>query len=223
MNLAKFKNNKIIKKIFHMRLPYFKTYAELLVLFRTIIKFFFMWLKNVLFFDQMIRYQCNEVGRNIFFWGTYPLIQNKGYIKIGDNVSFVGRNNIIVGFNIPEIERPTLIIGNNVNIGFGCEINVGEKVIIGDNVLIATGVRIFDNNSHPTNPVKRINREPLSKDDIAPVIIEDNVWIGTGALILKGVRIGKGSVVGACSVVTKDVPENVIVVGNPARIVKEIK
>lgn len=183
----------------------------------------FSWIKGTFLFDQMIRYDCNKIGRRIVFQGTYPLIINKGYIELGDNVTFVGRNNLIVGFNVPGIEEPKLIIGSNVTIGYMNEINVACKVHIGDNVIMATGVKVFDNNSHPVSYEKRMSRLPMDKDDLGPVRLEDGVWIGIDAIILKGVTIGKGSVVAAGAVVTKDVPENVIVAGNPARIIREVR
>jgi len=72
----------------------------------------------------------------------------------------------------------------------------------------------------------RFHNKPLliNEDDVAKkeVILEDNVWVGANAIILKGVRIGKNSVIGAGSVVTKDVPSNVVVAGNPAKIVRDM-
>jgi acetyltransferase-like isoleucine patch superfamily enzyme len=190
---------------------------------RCLAKLSWSWIKNVLFFDPMIRYHCNKVGKNIVFQGTYPLIKNSGYIEIGDNATFVGRNNLIVGFNVPEIGQPRLIIGNNVTIGYQNEINVAYRVEIGNYVRMATRVKIFDNNSHPTSADRRRNRLPMTMEDIAPVVIQDDAWIGMDAIILKGVTIGKGAIVAAGSVVTESVPDHVIVAGNPARVVKVMK
>ena len=107
-----------------------------------------------------------------------------------------------------------------------------EAVTIGNDVIIATNVRIFDNNNHPTSPTQR---EMMSHNDFygelwtwkyaehKPVVIGDNVWIGEFSAILKGVTIGKGSIVASHSVVTKDVPPYVIVAGNPARVVKRLE
>ena len=99
---------------------------------------------------------------------------------------------------------------------------------IGNNALIAPNVQIYTA-YHPTNAVERFG-EPKSdgsfefcKTRTAPVTIGDNVWIGGGALILPGVTIGNNVVIGAGSVVTKDIPDNVIAVGNPCRVIKEIK
>ena len=100
----------------------------------------------------------------------------------------------------------------------------GQSLIIEDDVLIASKVYISDinhgnysgeNHSFPAEKAK--NRKIFSK----PVKICENVWIGENAIILPGIEIGKNSIIGAGSVVTKNVPENCIVAGNPARIIKK--
>lgn len=104
-----------------------------------------------------------------------------------------------------------------------------DKVEIGAYTAIASGTTICDNNNHPISPSyrKKMRLTP-AKDDMrkwkhsahSPIIIGENCWIGTNVRICKGVTIGDNSVVAACSVVTKDVPANCIVAGNPAKIVK---
>lgn len=113
--------------------------------------------------------------------------------------------------------------GSNIEIGDACDINYNcvmlddNKITIGNNVRIAPNVSIYTV-YHPLDASARKDGIILSK----PIVIKDNVWIGGGATILAGVTIGENSVVGAGAVVTKDVPSNVVVVGNPARILKEI-
>ncbi len=121
-------------------------------------------------------------------------------------------------FNINSSGR--LIIGNNVGIS-GSTIRVTESVTIGNNVLIGSGCLITDTDAHPLDWQDRLNgcnEKTLS----APIIIEDNVFIGARSIILKGVTIGERSVVGAGSVVCKDVPSDCVVAGNPAKIVKRL-
>ena len=92
------------------------------------------------------------------------------------------------------------------------DIYIGSYTMIGPNVVIATAC-------HPEEPQLRRARLQYNK----PVVIGENVWIGSGAIILPGVTIGDNSIVGAGSVVTRDIPANVVAVGNPCRVLREIK
>ena len=120
--------------------------------------------------------------------------------------------------------NPSIVFGKNVCINYRCHIGVINRIVIGDNVLIGSNVLITDH-SHGYNDDREINIPPADRIlySKGPVIIEDNVWIGANATILQGVKIGKNSIVGACSLVNKDVPENVVVAGIPAKIIKYIK
>jgi acetyltransferase-like isoleucine patch superfamily enzyme len=177
----------------------------------------FYWLFNKFYYEPMLRYRCTSVGKNLKTDGDIPLIEGNGKIYIGDNVTIGNRSAWILTPNL--FECPELIIGNNTTINYMTQISVECKVEIGNNCLIAGETAIFDNNSHS---ISYENHRKMSKDDIAPIIIHDNVWIGLRSLILKGVTIGEGAVVAAFSVVTKDVPAMTLVAGNPAKIIKKI-
>jgi acetyltransferase-like isoleucine patch superfamily enzyme len=108
-----------------------------------------------------------------------------------------------------------------------------EKIGIGSHCLISWNVGIADSDFHPLEPAQRLidaqalapyfkDRPPRPKLKTAPVKIADNVWIGMNAVILKGVTIGENSVVAAGSVVTKSVPPNTVVAGNPAITVRQL-
>jgi len=211
-----------LRRLYFYRLPYLRLYATVISQLRFLAKLGWGWVKTICVYDQIIRYDCNKVGKHITFFGTYPLIENRGYIEIGDNVTFVGRNNLIVGFGVVGRQRSCPVIWPNVTIGYQCEINVGCRVNIGKNVRIATGVKIFDNNSHPVDTIRRRERLAMTLDDVGPVVIEEDAWIATNAMILKRVVVGKGAVVAAGAVVTRDVPDHTVVAGNPARVVKHI-
>lgn len=125
-------------------------------------------------------------------------------------------------------------IGDFCYVGENTKIWSAGKIIIEDNVLIAHNVNIHDNISHPINSelrhldYKRIlglidnNAEEFDLHP-NPVLIKKNSWIGFNSIILKGVTIGEGAIVGAGSVVTKDVPDFAVVAGNPAKIIKYTK
>ena len=95
-----------------------------------------------------------------------------------------------------------------------------ERITIGDNVTVGANSTIVDTDFHPIEPESRRLTPQDAKTD--PIVIEDDVFIGMNCLVLKGVHIGRGSTVGAGSVVTRDVPPGVIVAGNPARVVQEL-
>jgi len=106
-----------------------------------------------------------------------------------------------------------------------------EEITIGNYCLVSWGVGIADSDFHPLDPIQRkqdaLVLNPYTKAErphiaTKPVHIGDNVWIGMNAVILKGVTVGENSVVGAGAVVTRDVPPNVVVAGNPAQVVKQL-
>ena len=147
-------------------------------------------------------------------------------LQIGDHVSCYSGCSFAIGpSGFCSVGDYSLLNGALVM----CE----ERVEIGSNCLISWNVGIADSDFHPIDPALRrldsLALAPFLKDRPArpkigtrPVIIGDNVWIGMNALILKGVTIGENSVVAGGAVVTKPVPANVVVAGNPARIVKRI-
>ena len=150
---------------------------------------------------------------------------DKTDIRIGDDVVCRGllrRENFGSG---------RIIIHENVYIGDDCLISCAEHIEIGRYTMIAHGVQIFDNDTHPVSVKQRAQDQQIifKGDDISrpqiksmPVFIGDYVWIGFNSIIMKGVRIGDNSIVAAGSVVTRDVPENAIVAGNPAKLVRMI-
>lgn len=141
-----------------------------------------------------------------------------------------GEKSIIEGRIIFERDHSVCKIGARSFIGGNTVLAVSKLIEIGDDVLIAWGVSIVDHNSHSISFSQRKKdviywgqgKKDWSNVPIAPVKIEDKVWIGFNSIILKGVIIGEGAVIGAGSVVTKDVTPWTIVAGNPARIIREI-
>lgn len=123
------------------------------------------------------------------------------------------------GFFWLEADGGELTIGDDVFIGFGTRIVCNEHIFIGKHTIIAEFCTIRDMNHqyHEKDEVRYIKHQGY---DTAPTIIEDGVWVGAGARILKGVRVGHGAIIGANAVVTKDVPPNAIVGGVPAKIIK---
>ncbi len=102
-------------------------------------------------------------------------------------------------------------VNYNLTLVDDTHIYIGDHVMIAPNVVIATG-------THPIHPELRRKEAQYN----LPVHIQDNVWLGAGCLVMPGVTIGENSVIGAGSVVTKDIPENVVAVGNPCRVLRDI-
>lgn len=150
------------------------------------------------------------------------LSNNPTLIKVGANS--IIRGQLLIFAHAGEIE-----IGKDCYLGEGSRIWSATSIRIGDRVLISHGVNIHDTNSHPIDSnlrhqhfmeIMSIGHPKINPGMVAkPIVIEDDVWIGFNSVILKGVKIGKKSIVGAGSVVTKDVPSSCVVAGNPAKVI----
>jgi acetyltransferase-like isoleucine patch superfamily enzyme len=157
-------------------------------------------------------------------------IKNKIYVEIGENCQ-------ISGDFIFEVSTGKVIIGNRTFIGGGIFICVDE-IEIGNDVMFSWGCTVADNNSHSHIWSERKNdviewKRGLDENNVGvyknwnnvkkgKIIVKDKAWIGFNSIILKGVTIGEGAIIGAGSVVTKDVPDWTIMGGNPAKIIRLI-
>jgi acetyltransferase-like isoleucine patch superfamily enzyme len=197
--------------------------------------FLFSW--NYLFWKAMDDDRV-KIGKNLRTLTTFCFQAEKpnGKIEVGDD--FVAYYNC----RISSWGEGKIKIGAHCSFGSGTKIDCRESITIGDYVLISWDVLMADFDPHPIDPEERANemqhsqdliwpkfsREPRHEIDykanfvMKPIVIEDKVWIGERALILKGVRIGYGSLVAAGAVVTRDVPPYSIVAGNPAEVVKTL-
>lgn len=151
-------------------------------------------------------------------------------IKGGRRCRFsIGRNCIVRSTVVLERADASFSVGDRSFIGNGL-ISIAQGVEIGSDVMISWGVTITDHNSHSLKFSERmrdvegwrVGAKDWSGVKVGKVVIKDKGWIGFNAIVLKGVTIGEGAIVGAGSVVTKDVPPWTIVAGNPAIVIKEI-
>lgn len=131
------------------------------------------------------------------------------------NIFELGKRSVIEDYSVINNAVGNLVIGNNTRVGIGNTI-IGP-VTISDNVNIGQNVTISGLNHNYEDPGKTISEQGVST---MPIKIENNVWIGANSVVLPGVQIGNHSVIGAGSIITKDIPPYSVVVGNPARIVK---
>lgn len=153
----------------------------------------------------------------------FPIdLRNRKFIDLGEGLTTgVGCRLEAYSFN----NKPTLHFGKNVQINDYVHICAMSNVAIGDNVLMAGRIYISDNSHgsykgdhNDSNP----QIAPTQRDyPTAEVIVEENVWIGAGVVVLPGVKIGKGSIIGANSVVSKSIEPYTIAVGQPAKVIKQ--
>ncbi|KUJ50603.1 acetyltransferase [Chryseobacterium sp. JAH] len=149
-------------------------------------------------------------------------LRGKKFISVDDNFT-TGYNCRIDAFSLTGNKKTLIRIGKNVQINDDVHIAAVESIYIGDDVLIASKVYISDHNhgsykgkfhDSPTTPP---NSRKIYSD---PVRIERNVWLGEFVCVLQGVTIGEGSIIGAMSVVSKNIPAHCIAVGSPAKVIK---
>lgn len=129
--------------------------------------------------------------------------------KVGKNIQIVPPFHCDYGRNI--------YVGDNFYMNYGCVILDCNTVHVGDSVLCGPYVQIYTA-YHPVDPTVRLTGLELA----APITIGNNVWIGGGVIICPGVAIGDNVTIGAGSVVTKDIPANVVAVGNPCKVIRQL-
>lgn len=197
--------------IFFIKMIIFRQNIEILLLNRFI--YFICYIKGV------------KLGKNVIFHGI-PTIQRfpNSSIIFGSNCKFNSANKWLVRpcAIVTENKNAEIVIGDNTGVT-GLRLYATSKVTIGNNVLIGLNCTILDNDGHHSDLSKRELDIIPSNIPTRPVCIKDNVFIGMECTILKGVTIGKNSVIGARSVVFNDIPENCIAVGNPCKVVMRKK
>lgn len=160
-----------------------------------------------------------DMGQNVVFYGlTYFKRLPGSSIAIGKNCTFLSKKTSNkVGLYCPcmlstAARGAQLIIGNNCGFS-GTRIWSAMKITIGNNVRCGANTLIMDTDAHTDDSRAGQNE---------PVVIDDGVWLGMNVTVLKGVHIGKGSVIGAGSIVTKDIPVGVLAAGIPCKVIKEL-
>ena len=166
-----------------------------------------------------------RLGKNCKFWKRPVFYREIGStIEFGDGCIF--RSDL--DSNLIGVAHPCIISTHSANaairVGNGCgfsgtTIGIKESLVIGNNVQVGANSCITDFDWHAMDPNDRDNPDKILS---RAVVIEDNVWLGLNCIVLKGVRIGKNSIVGAGSVVTRDIPPDSIAAGNPCRVLKSI-
>ena len=168
--------------------------------------------------EYFLKPECRSLG-------PHHTIMKPRYVHIsGPNIS-IGSCFTAIGEPMHRVEigvwgrsagEGRIDIGDCVLMSPGSRLSASDEIVIGNGVMLANGVYITDSDWHTI--YDRTERD----ERVTPVRIGDNVWLGDHATVLKGVTIGENSVVAARAVVTRDVPANVVVAGNPAKVVKQL-
>lgn len=180
------------------------------------------------FFGLYAKYLQTKIKyRNLVHFNGFTVV----YSFAGSSINFTGGGICINSSplsNLVGLYQRTIIVaryGGHIEIGentgiSGSTIYAMQRIEIGKNVLIGGNCKIIDNDFHPLSVEKRLPRQKVEDIKKSPIKIGDGCFIGANSIILKGTKLGKNCVVGAGSVVSGHFPDNVILAGNPARIIK---
>lgn len=171
-----------------------------------------------MFYRFILRKKFSSVQSVPRIWGIQRVVLYGPNIHCGRDVVIVagtGSHTHLTTFR-NERHQGEIIIGDNVLIMNGVRVSSASSVRIGNGAMLANYCYVSDADWHD------IHNRTSSPGQTAPVIIDEGAWIGDSAIVCKGVHVGKNSIVGAGAVVCKDVPDNVVVAGNPARVVKKL-
>lgn len=166
-----------------------------------------------------------QIGKNFFVMGRVSIV-GPGKIEIGDDFCMSSGDYVnpiasnLRGAIFTETKDSSIVIGNNVGMS-STRMWVRDSLTIGDNVCVGANVLFIDTDSHPLDYLVRRTSNEGTKSK--PIVIEDDVWIGAHTIVLKGVTIGARTVIGAGSIVTKDIPSDCIAAGNPCKVIRTLK
>lgn len=184
-----------------------------------------MLIKQILYllYSVVMSRRFGGCGKKCRFFG-FRTLQGARDIFLGDRV-WIGHNTVIETFRSYQDQTftPKITIGNDVNIGDDSHLSCINGITIADNVRMGRKVFITDN-AHGSSDRALLDIRPNLRPLVSkgPVRIDENAWIGEMVCIMPGVTIGRGAIVGANAVVTKDVPPYAVVGGNPAKIIKQL-
>lgn len=203
---------KIVISIVHLchSIITYNVYSKIKIYMRTIYSF---WIQN----------EFNRVGKSVYI-GKMNSLKGAKYISLANDVC-ISERCVIEVYDTYQDQHfsPILTIGANSHLGDDGHITCVNKIQIGNNVRMGRKVLITDN-AHGASDRSLLDIAPNKRPLVSkgPVIIEDNVWIGEMVCIMPGVKIGKGCIIGANAVVTKDIPPYCVAGGNPAKVIKQL-
>jgi len=175
---------------------------------------------RICYWTPSFRARIGGSAERLYLYNGMPQLIGPLNISIGHDCSISGHSTLCGRW--ASQHTPALMIGNDVAIGWQTSICVGNRIVLGDRVKIAGQCMLAGYPGHPLAAEARARGLPDDEDQVGDVIIENDVWLGTGVKVLAGVHIGRGAVIAAGSVVTRDIPANVLAAGVPARPVRSL-
>lgn len=213
---------KVAKKVYNLRIPSNGMYRVLASEYQ-LRRYALNELSRIFYFQPMFESACRKVGQGFRLQlcpdSKVPVVC-RVELEIGDFVTLSARATISGATNAEE--APLVRIGDRSYLGDRIVLRAGKDLIIGKHVLIATNTLISGDPGHPLDAIERRSK-PAPRESLGRIEIGDDVWIAYNVFILGNVTIGEGAVIGANSVVTRDVPPYALVGGNPARVIRILK
>jgi acetyltransferase-like isoleucine patch superfamily enzyme len=204
----------------NLQFPLIRPIHSALYFLHKLITLFFTNLVRILYWTPLFRSRIKNNPKNLFLFTGLPLLLGNLDIRVGNNCRISGKTTF--SGRTATLQTPQLVIGSNVDIGWQTSISVGRLVRIGDNVRIAGRAFLAGYPGHPVDPVARAHGLPDLEEQVGDIVLEDNVWLAIGTIVIAGVTIGQNTIVAAGSVVTRDLPPNVLAGGAPARIIRAL-
>ena len=172
-----------------------------------------------IYYAPLLRMSCKSVGSGLLLYENMPKFLGSLEVVLGHRVTLSG-DHVWISGGSGRTNR--FVVGDDTYLGHALQVVSGSTVTIGRHVMIGNRVVLNGFSGHPLDPMRRTAREPPEAAGMAPITIEDYVWIANDTTVLPGVTIGRGAVVASGAVVTKDVPELAVVAGVPAQVVRTI-
>lgn len=190
-------------------------------------------------YNPQIKYRISCFKSSLYYWWIYRFFKELGgrvyfvtptylagmkYMRIQDEVRIGRRVMLVAHPNSNSTLNPEIFIGKNCDIGDDCNIQCCNSIRLGKGVLLGRKVMINDT-SHGSFLRNQLDLRPSLRPLLSkgPIVVDDNVWIGEMVCILGNVHIGKGAIIGAGAIVTKDIPPYSLAVGCPAKVVKSFE
>ena len=175
---------------------------------------------RILWWTPLFLSRVDSPAPGLRLYSGMPQIVGNPRITLGRDCRISGLSTLIGRSGTAD---PVLSVGDNVDIGWQTTISVGTRIEIGNNVRLAGRCMLAGFPGHPLDPAARAAGKADTPDQIGDIVLEDDVWLATGVMVMAGVRIGRGTIVAAGSVVTRDLPPMVLAAGMPARVVRSLE